>query len=208
MGLPLGDFNTSTAYAQYQIGYINQPNGYAFGNYFAENGTAASVDFSYPLQKHKLELTCTMGYNYNPFDINNYTNLLYLQEGYLPTDINTTGYNIFTFLPGIKYPITKGKLKLYIKFRLGLLICETPGFSYTEYYIAVYGYSNPIHISKNSEIQESVALSLGAEATYHLSKKKYLLFNADQISPAPSYGATSTVLVTLLNLKLGAGFDL
>ncbi len=104
------------------------------GNYstgaFAAPGMDAKINFDYPFKSHKLELTGTLGYIHNAYDISNYLSYEYLTNSEILTNAYATSYDIFSFLAGVKYPIRKGKFTFSGELTAGFLICHTPSISY------------------------------------------------------------------------------
>ncbi len=140
-------------------------------------GGAININGDYRFKKHVLELTASIGYNHNNYDVSNLISYLNDPGGQslsVPAsnvfNASATAYNTWYFSAGIKYPIDAGRFTFYFDFMPAMLICHTPAISFT-----LHSDTVPYNVTQPENYGFAYSLRLDAGVEYHINKNIFVL---------------------------------
>ncbi len=197
------------------------------GGECADIGIAIAFNLDYRFKKQKLELTCTLGYNRNKYDINNFENFEYQRLNINISNGLATQYDIFYFLPGIKYPFRFWKFEFSLNANAGIVTYQSPYISYSENYLQIAGHGfSKWNVTQSSAINSGLGIFLGANIKYYLVKNIFIsvnvmedFYSGQNIAyakyesteppnlPQQFSGNITPVDIQIGNLLFGAGFE-
>lgn len=204
--LPMHDFSSRNA--KFCSVTTNGNTGFYDAGALAKPGIGVNADYSfmgYTGPKTSIAFSATLGYYYNPFDMNTFMecakNSYQLENS--PEEWTTTsssysgGYTLTTAMVGFRSGIEIQRLSIDCGVYGGIAHLSAPGVSYTAnlYYPALYTYSIPINYSITSSSSYAVCLDAFFGLRYKLSNKVYAMADASFI------GTHFTNKVTYTNLS-------
>jgi hypothetical protein len=204
------------------------------GGECAAPGIAMTINCDYRFKrstKHNLELTASVGYAHNNYEMSDFINEEYNSAGdgwpasKLVTNTSSTGYNTGYFSAGIKYPWYLKRFTLYFDIMAGFLVCQTPAISFTERYTPPSSDSVSWRVTQRSQTGFAYTISIGLGIEYHINKNIFVLvtgglgvalntINVSINSAYPSYITNlprnnyySDYRIQLNNLEMGIGYE-
>jgi hypothetical protein len=205
------------------------------GGECAGPGIGVSANCDYGFKKGKYELTSTVGFNHNNYDMPSFTNEEYNSPGpgwpasKLVTNASASSYNTGYFSAGLKRPFNLRRFTIYFNLMAGFLICRTPAISFNEKFWPSTSDSLSWKVTQPSEIGFAYTISFGMGIEYHIRKNMFVLIsgglgaalnrinvnvNSTYITTIPSNNNNgppennySHLLIQINNIEMGVGYE-